>query len=288
MLVAPLYQWETLKTNLVWAYRGPVRPKFRRVQVGMGYVAVWRLIHGEVTLSWAGNELRCAPGDWVVVPPGKIWQHFSNDAEIWSVRFVLSTSTNECLLAVNHPLPLFKVDREMTVAAKRLIDLVQGRYGQRQADLLRMKSTLAEYLEMETLFREFLQELLRMFEIEDVPLRVQGTMDPRLQHCVWEVRNAPLSQPHSEADLAKMAGVSISQLNRLFHAHFGQTSRAWLDNYRYGEAQRLLDSPRPIKEVSFALGFSSPQHFASWFRKRTGHTPTQWRKIAAEAHEVKA
>lgn len=271
-----------LNTHLVWAYHGPVLSQYRHVKIGGSFVALWYIVEGRVTLSWDRGELKVQRGQWVLSPSGDIYQRFSSDAEIWSVRFVINTSANQCLIDQQAPVLLSRPPAEMVASCQRLIELVQSRYGVRGMELLESECTLVDYMEMETAYQTFVRELLIVLGQHGVPLRPLGQMDPRLQHCIWQVHNSPLSRQYTESRLAEIAGVSVSQLNRLFQEQFGHTSRVWLDNYRYLEAQRLLDSHRPIKEVSYALGFSSPQHFASWFRKQSGMTPSVWRQRAEE------
>jgi AraC-like DNA-binding protein len=39
----------------------------------------------------------------------------------------------------------------------------------------------------------------------------------------------------------------------------------------------LAESSLPIKEISYKLNFSSYEYFLSFFKKRVGVTPTQYR-----------
>ena len=41
---------------------------------------------------------------------------------------------------------------------------------------------------------------------------------------------------------------------------------------------RLKFTDKTIKEISYDLGFSSPEYFSFFYKKQTGNTPTQVRK----------
>ena len=43
-------------------------------------------------------------------------------------------------------------------------------------------------------------------------------------------------------------------------------------------AEHLLQTNQPIKEISNAVGIENPEYFATLFKKKTGFTPTEYRK----------
>lgn len=43
-------------------------------------------------------------------------------------------------------------------------------------------------------------------------------------------------------------------------------------------AKHLLHTNQPIKEISTAVGIENPEYFATLFKKKTGFTPTEYRK----------
>jgi transcriptional regulator GlxA family with amidase domain len=93
---------------------------------------------------------------------------------------------------------------------------------------------------------------------------------------VLAAMEASVEEPKSRAALARAAGVSLRQLERLFHAELGSTiARAYL-RIRLAQAERTLRTTGlSVAEVASACGFSSPSHFARVFRKAFGHPPAR-------------
>jgi transcriptional regulator GlxA family with amidase domain len=83
-----------------------------------------------------------------------------------------------------------------------------------------------------------------------------------------------LEKPLSRAAVARAAGVSERQLDRLFSVHRGC---GFLDDYhrlRLEHARRLLrQSALSVSEIAFATGYSSVSHFGRAFRRLFGATP---------------
>lgn len=80
-------------------------------------------------------------------------------------------------------------------------------------------------------------------------------------------------------DLAQKFGYSRRHLNRLFHAQFGFSVGALRLEMRLLKAsQLLLDPEAKVINVAAEAGFNHQGLFNSYFRRRFGVSPTQWRK----------
>lgn len=84
----------------------------------------------------------------------------------------------------------------------------------------------------------------------------------------------------SLADLIEASGLQKDHLNRVLKKESGLTLNQMLDEYRLEKAKALLVDPeRPVQGVGVLIGFIDGNYFARWFRKQTGQSPGQWRKL---------
>lgn len=80
------------------------------------------------------------------------------------------------------------------------------------------------------------------------------------------------------AEIARLAGLSPSQLHRVFRAETGLSPLAWLRTERINAAKPLLlDAGRPVAAVAEAVGYPDPFHFSRDFRALTGRSPRAFR-----------
>lgn len=104
-----------------------------------------------------------------------------------------------------------------------------------------------------------------------------GTHHPALL-TVLEKMEAAIETPLDRKSMARLAGISMRHLDRLFATHL---NTGFLETYRrirLAHARRLLEqSPLSISEVAFATGFSSAGHFSRSFRAAFGITPSALR-----------
>ncbi len=71
--------------------------------------------------------------------------------------------------------------------------------------------------------------------------------------------------------------ISASYAKSIFKKHTGKTIFDYLLNYRMGEAKKLLSDPYcKIYEVSERVGYKSPAHFSTTFKRITGMTPNDY------------
>lgn len=80
-------------------------------------------------------------------------------------------------------------------------------------------------------------------------------------------------------DISKYTGISISQLNRLFRQEFGVTVYSYILNSKINLAKSLLSgTSMSVSEIAFLLNFADEHYFSNIFKKKTGFTPTFWRR----------
>ena len=81
-------------------------------------------------------------------------------------------------------------------------------------------------------------------------------------------------------DLAKSLSISKQGLIQKFRKQTGLTPMSYLANIRLDRSKQLLkDSALPVTEIAQQCGFENVYYFSNHFKKRTGISPTDYRKL---------
>lgn len=79
--------------------------------------------------------------------------------------------------------------------------------------------------------------------------------------------------------LSKLIFKSESQTNRIFKKNFSITPYEYILNNKISRAKLILQNSNiSIKEISFMLGFSDEHYFSNIFKKKTGISPSAYKK----------
>ncbi|HRE79488.1 MAG TPA: helix-turn-helix transcriptional regulator [Opitutaceae bacterium] len=275
-----LAEWASLHSHLVWAYDGAVSPEGRRGQMHSEHLTAWLIRQGSVKVTQNGHTYRAGKGEWLFPPAGDRWQSFSDNARILSLRFRATWPTGEDLFrnALDHALPEDRYP-ELLRAAVPLVKFVQTTFPDYGNHLMQAPADLQQHVELQSLFSRWLQTVVATLTNEGLLPSRMGTMDPRLLTAVRALDAAPINVRIPETKLAAFAGLSVSQLNRLFQRQFGVTSLGYSVRRRSQHAHALLEATsRSVKEIAFELGFSSLPHFSAWFRRYHGVSPRALRR----------
>lgn len=82
----------------------------------------------------------------------------------------------------------------------------------------------------------------------------------------------------SVENLSVELGMSRVQLYRKVTALTGHNVNDYISEYRLNKARTLLENPdKNISEIAYELGFGNPSYFTTFFKQKTGKTPTEWR-----------
>jgi|WetSurMetagenome_2_1015567.scaffolds.fasta_scaffold128967_1 AraC family transcriptional regulator len=86
--------------------------------------------------------------------------------------------------------------------------------------------------------------------------------------------------------LAKLAYMSVSHLDRKFKQAYGKSPFQYLVEIRIAKAKQLLkQNNESVIDIALRCGFSSPANFTSLFKRYTGVNPSQYRKIYILKHD---
>lgn len=105
----------------------------------------------------------------------------------------------------------------------------------------------------------------------------------RRMNAVVDYISKHFQEPLEVSDLARVAGLSLSQFERRFRAVFQQTPARFLIRYRLTRAsQMLIHSENTISFIAQEVGFYDHSHFSREFRKLFGRPPGQYRNTPAQ------
>ena len=109
--------------------------------------------------------------------------------------------------------------------------------------------------------------------------------EPRRGLADWQVRKVTaFMQAHLDRDIGLDELAELVQLSRFhfataFRLATRQAPHAWLTELRITRARQLLARPElPVTEIALEVGYQTPSSFAAAFRKKTGLTPSQFRR----------
>lgn len=86
---------------------------------------------------------------------------------------------------------------------------------------------------------------------------------------------------YSRADLARECQASEAVISRIINLHFKKSFPRVINEYRVGDARRLLEQTEAsVKVIAEEVGFSSLASFNRAFREIAGETPTAYRQKA--------
>ena len=90
---------------------------------------------------------------------------------------------------------------------------------------------------------------------------------------------------YSVQKLARIAGVSVRQLERYFATEKLERPRDWLNRLRQTKARQLLSCGQTVKEVAYALGYKQPAHFSREFKRYHKVPPVNYSQPSTPCRE---
>lgn len=139
---------------------------------------------------------------------------------------------------------------------------------------------------LELKFRELLLHILHNPSNKDLHCFFHSLKEQRAAS-IKEIMENNFAYNLSIEAYAKMTNRSISSFKRDFQTLFQTTPGRWLMDKKLAHAKKLLmQSTDTIASIAFNSGFENSAHFSRLFRQKTGLTPMEYRRKAAERSVV--
>ena len=110
----------------------------------------------------------------------------------------------------------------------------------------------------------------------DVPLNPDAA--PGLAGAVQHLQRDH-AEPLTVANLARLAGLSVSAFERACRRTFGLTPGQLITRARLDAATRLLEGDLPVARVAVEVGYFDHSAFTRAFRTAVGLTPSEYRRL---------
>jgi len=139
----------------------------------------------------------------------------------------------------------------------------------------------SEYKNKLKLYEHRLSGKVLALLIDAIQRNGYGSAEPKNKRIdrVLEVIRTHYSEPLSNKTVGKLTGYHENHINRLMVRYTGTSLHQYLQSYRIERAIELLESTdMPINEICFTVGFSDFTHFSKYFKRKTGYTPTDFRR----------
>jgi len=218
---------------------------------------------GEGRCLLAGRRLVVEPGQVLVIPPGVPHRYQADEKTPWTIWWahVTGSAVPMLLKAIGNSSPVFDVSAPARVSA--LLDSILRRLETDESASSLIAAGGAAY------------HLLSLLAA-DRRSAPRGQEDPIAQMQQYLREN--VSEHISVADLAAMAGFSVSHFSALFRRATGFGALEYQTRLRMSVARELLDTTdQTIGAIGRQVGYHDPMYFSRQFRRIHHVSPTQYR-----------
>ena len=112
---------------------------------------------------------------------------------------------------------------------------------------------------------------------DSLPGWLAAAKDERIARAVAAIHSNS-SRNMTNAELANLAGMSVSNFSERFKQVMGQGPGAYLPAWRLDQAaEALLHSSTPIEAIADSVGYSSKEAFSRAFQAKFDQSPSSWR-----------
>lgn len=112
-----------------------------------------------------------------------------------------------------------------------------------------------------------------------IPTEEEDKVPRKLQYLIDYIKDN-LSKDISLSDIAAYSELSQATINRLFREHLETSTMNFFHQKKIERAKHLLlVTDLPISDIGPHIGINDVYYFSRFFKKMTGHSPTEFRRL---------
>lgn len=136
------------------------------------------------------------------------------------------------------------------------------------------------------LLKTLLLQSARLFNESATPDKTRWSSSQRVSDLIARLPEK-LEEQWTLNRMAAQCGIKRTRFSKIVFELTGYTPTAFLNRLRFETAcGLLLKTGKQITEIAFECGYSSSQYFASQFKKESGLTPAQYRRMAPDLESI--
>ncbi len=246
-----------------WSQDRVLRPK--------GY-PLYHYLHtekGQGVIDAQGKTYTLNEGEGILIAP-YLHHTYGKNTETWMTSFVTFTGTIDSSISkIVGDRQIIFVEKEQGALISALIDSIMDDWNILAAD------NRALSIRCYCLLMHF-ADSIHTRSLSGEPLYVQY-----VEPVIKEIETHFDSTELTASGLSEQVFITPQYLSRLFRRFLGRSVYEYLTAYRINRARELLVSnPRmEVQQIAGLTGFSDTSHFIAMFRKVTGVTPLEFRRL---------
>ena len=235
---------------------------------------------GQITCNTASGSLRLKENSFFLISPGTPHAYSADSSQSATVLIVCFKSKSNMIAPIKG---VHYLDGNMKLLVRNILSEAKETF----VFPFDEKLTLSQSprLGSQQLIENYIEELLIRL-VQAVTYKQENVQivpsNSHIKHSLTEEIKQILSQNLYRritlSDISSHTLYSKTYLNDIFKELTGCTIMQYYQNLKIEEAKLLLDRRESIASVSEKLCFESPQYFAKAFKKKTGQTPTEYKK----------
>ncbi|MEX0775980.1 MAG: helix-turn-helix domain-containing protein [Phycisphaeraceae bacterium] len=245
----------------------------------LDYLLIW-VLGGRGFAACGGQSVQARPGHLLLFPPGVPQEYGSDQEQPWDIVWVhFAGAAADELVRRLSPAPPGESPPMTHQDPPLALDLgLDANLHERFTELVVAHATRSEQRQLlcNCLLWGLLGLVIHRLEMRGQVREPDRLPDvQRLQAHIHE----HLTKRITSEDLAHVAGLSVSQLNRVFQKLFHQSPMQYVTQQRIAKACLLLsETGMPIKAIAGAVGCDDPYYFSRLFHRQMGMPPSAYRQ----------
>lgn len=242
------------------------------------YELVW-VLHGACTFFSDFTHIPVAEKTLIFISPGQLHDYFLESGSVQLLLFgfrpLVLPMVAQHLVGIlpfdnTHRNPTLGVPDQMQAAIEQLFLAAHGRFDNRVSG---WEPIVIAYLR--TILTEAAYLLPETVRLQSAAATVQ------LTYAFQQALEKHFRQKRQVQDYAELLGVTRNYLVRAVRETTSTTPKQMLQERLLLEAKRLLiHTPYPVAKISEILAYPNATTFSRWFKKQTGLTPVEFRRIS--------